>query len=95
MLHRQIIKYFLGVHVVEKNFEYVGIWWNSNDIEMYRIGTEVFALNGWNGDKYTECWKCSGIGNMDASVQRYEITPVYEEIEEDDYKLIGFEVREV
>ena len=29
------------------NFEYMGIWWNSSDIEMYRIGDKVFALSGW------------------------------------------------
>ena len=79
---------------MEKNFMCVGMWWNSNDIKMYRIGTEVFALNGWNGEKYTECWKCTGENNMDASKEVYEITPTYEEYDED-YILIGFNVREV
>lgn len=78
---------------MERNFEYMGMWWNSRDIEMYRIGKKVFALHGWNGEKYTECWECSGIGNTDASKEVYEITPIYEEVEEDNYDLIGFEVQ--
>ena len=57
----------------------IGQWWNAGarDIPLYRIGKEVFALDGWNGEKWTDCWTCSGEGYTKASERRYEVRPVY------------------
>lgn len=55
----------------------VGTWWNDRDIQLWKIGPDVYALDGWNGEAYLHCWKCTGKGLMDASEQEYEIRPVY------------------
>lgn len=58
----------------------IGQWWNAgaSDIPLYRIGNEVFALDGWNGEMWTDCWVCSGEHYTEASERRYEVRPVYQ-----------------
>ncbi len=72
------------------NFKSVGTWWNDRDIELVEINGTVYALNGWNGETYLNCWICSGEFNMDASEQEYEISPVYSN--DEDMEIIGYEV---
>ncbi len=57
--------------------EKIGTWWNSNSIELVRVDGEVYALNGWNSERYLDCWKCSGNFFMDASDERYTLRPIY------------------
>jgi hypothetical protein len=52
----------------------------------------VYALNGWNGEKFIHCWKCSGEFYHDASKEEYELTPIYKENEYDSYDIVGYEV---
>jgi DNA-binding Xre family transcriptional regulator len=77
-----------------KNFKNVGSWWNDKSIELVDIEGTVYALNGWNGEKYMNAWKCTGEDYMDASEEEYIITPVYsdEENEHGVYEIVGYEV---
>lgn len=54
----------------------VGRWWADREIELVEINREVYALYGWNGKKWTKCWKCTGEYFMDASEETYSVTPV-------------------
>lgn len=56
-----------------------GRWWNG-DQELIEKNGEVYALNGWNGESYTDSWKCVGEHHMEASQESYTITPIYDEI---------------
>jgi hypothetical protein len=57
--------------------EYIGSWRNGKDIPLVQLESGVYALYGWNGERYTECWKCTGEFLMDASKERYELKPIY------------------
>jgi len=77
-----------------KNFKNVGSWWSDRSIDLIETNSGVYALYGWNGEKYLDCWKCVDGDNMIASEERYVIAPVYsEELNEDDvYEIIGYKV---
>jgi hypothetical protein len=75
------------------NFKEVGTWWNDKSIELIEIDGSVYALNGWNGEEYTACFKVGGQFNMDIlSKEIYNIRPKYKKIAEDEYEIIGYEV---
>lgn len=75
------------------NFKNVGTWWNNRDIDLVEIEGAVYALHGWNGETYLHSWKCSGEFNTDASEEEYAITPIFKQIEEDEFEVVGYEVR--
>jgi hypothetical protein len=77
---------------MKKNFNNVVNWWNDKKIKLVNINGAVYALNGWNGERYYNCWKCTGEFLMDASKEKYVITPIYEEQTEDVFELIGYEI---
>jgi len=76
------------------NFKYAGRWRNNPDIDLVEIDGMVYALNGWNGKQYTDCWKCSGAENTEIPDERYVITPVYEEISISDVRIIAYQVKQ-
>jgi hypothetical protein len=78
-------------------FEHVGYWWNAAtfEIELMRIDGIVYALNGWNGEEFTECWVCTGENyHYVGENEKYTIRPVDKEIGEDEYEITGYDVRE-
>lgn len=72
----------------------IGNWWANKDIELVSIDGKVYALNGWNGDKYISCWECTGDHYLDFAEdgREYEIKPIYQEDENGDFEIIGYEV---
>ena len=74
-------RFEIGEYNEEKDrlpeLEPIGTWWNDNDIPLYTINGEVYALSGWNGTIYTDCWHCLGPNHIDADKARYTIRPVY------------------
>lgn len=60
----------------------VGRWWNNDNIELVEVKGTVYALDGWNGESYCRCWKCTGERNMDAEGS-FTLTPAYEEAGEE------------
>lgn len=69
-------------------FKHIGYWWNDRNIEVMEIDDTAYALNGWNGESYLNCWICSGEQYMDASEEEYRIKPIYN----DDMSIKGFEI---
>lgn len=74
-----------------KNFKTVGNWWADKEIELVEIDGKVYALNGWNGEKYIDCWEAIGEDHAEASEEKYEITPISEEVD-GDFETVGYEV---
>lgn len=74
------------------NFKHAGTWWTDKSIELVEIEGTVYALNGWNGEKYLNCWECIGEDNMEASKEEYVITPILKEIEEDEFEIVRYEI---
>lgn len=63
----------------------VGSWWNDRDIDIVEIDGGRYALNGWNGEKYTDCFKVIDRFTPDPDDDRvYEIAPVYDWSEYDE-----------
>lgn len=63
----------------------VGTWWNDKNIDLVEIDGRIFALYGWNGSKYCNCWECVG---LDAGDERYILTPQYD----DEFNVVNYDV---
>ena len=64
-------------------------WWNDDDIEIVEIDGTLYALDGWNGEKFLHCWKCLDKFTEDPEDSaEYQIRPVY-----DDENIVGYEIR--
>ena len=50
----------------------------NTDIEIIDINGTLYALNGWNGEKWLHCWKCIDRFTADPSSEEYEIAPIYD-----------------
>ena len=56
--------------------KYIDKWWSDQNIDLVEVNDTIYALNGWNGEKYTDCWKC--IDKFTAADDKtYTLTPVY------------------
>ncbi|OWT47724.1 MULTISPECIES: hypothetical protein [Bacillus] len=75
-------------------FEEVGRWCEDKNIKLVKISDEVFALNGWDGDSYTDSWKCIGELHMDASKERFDIIPRYFHVSSD-IVLLSYQVEKI
>lgn len=74
---------------MEKNFKSAGTWANDESLEIVEIDNTLYILDGWNGDKYCDCRVCIDRYTLSKEdTNKYSITPVYEEIEEDEYKIV-------
>lgn len=71
----------------------VGYWCQDQNIKLVKIGEDVFALHGWDGDSYNDSWKCTGDLYMNASKERYDITPRYLHVSAD-ITLTNYQVEE-
>ena len=69
-----------------------GKWWNGGTIDLVEIEGSVYALHGWNGEKYCDCWKACGEYLTDSSNEIFTLTPIYEIQEEEDFKIIGYDI---
>ena len=49
-----------------------------SDLDIVNIGGRLFVLDGWNGEKWTDCRECADRWNIDPSGTVYEIAPVYD-----------------
>lgn len=71
----------------------VGYLHNDNNIIIISDGKRYFALDGWNGLQYCDCWEVSdedGFDPIDGD-KKYYFGPIYLEKEEDEYELVGYE----
>lgn len=77
-----------------KTFINRGHWWNDSSIELVEIDGVVYALYGWNGEAYCDCWVCKGewLNEADDSAGAFVIRPIYEQTAEDEFEIVGYEV---
>lgn len=66
--------------------------WNNKEIEVVEIDGRWFALYGWNGEAYCDCWETDEHTFCLEDGKSYEIRPVYKEISEDEFEIIGYEI---
>ena len=74
------------------NFKNVGTWWNDKEIELVEIDGKVYALNGWNGEKFLDSWEVAKNDYTDIINDGIAIKPEYKEIEEDEFEIVGYTV---
>lgn len=68
--------------------------WFTGDIEVVEIEGRFIALDGWNGEEYLDCWEVEEIVRDTAygvKVDGLKVKPIYEEIEQDNFELTGYE----
>lgn len=79
----------------------IGSWWADKNIDVAEIDGELYALYGWNGEKWTKCWKCTdevinGVVFESADDSReYDVRPILAPIgdpEDDQWDYAGFEL---
>lgn len=59
--------------------------WNNKNIEVVKIDNCWYALDGWNGEKYTDCWRVDdNTFYIEEDNARYTAEPVYSPIAFDD-----------
>lgn len=76
------------------NFEYVGTLWNNSSIKIIEKESKKYALHGFNGEEYLECWEVADNKGFDkVSDTVYCIKPIYAEVEEDEFDIVDYEVR--
>ena len=73
--------------------------WNNKEIEVVEINGRWFALYGWNGEAYLDCWETDEHTFSKEDGKVYEIKPVYEGIGEPDedgdylqYDIVRYEI---
>lgn len=74
--------------------KHAGLWeggkWDPI-IELVEVDGSVFALDGWNGEKYTNCWKCVDEWTVDPEQPgRFATKPIYR-FQVDEIDLDGLE----
>lgn len=72
-------------------FEWVGFWSRNPDIEMIRKDGKIYALSGWNGEEYRNCWECIGARNLDIG-EKCTMRPICEETPDGDFETVDFEM---
>ncbi len=71
----------------------VGHLYGNNEIDIISDGKRYFALYGWNGSCYYDCWEVSDEEGHDPidTYEEYSFRPIYLEKAEDNYEIIGYE----
>ena len=65
----------------------IGTWWSDNNIELVKINGKIYALDGWNGEKYLHCWECIDRFTI-VDDKEYEIRPIYNSDGSFDFEVI-------
>ena len=72
----------------------LGIWAGHREIEIVEVEGRPIALSGWNGEQYLQCWEVeeiiSGTG-FGVKEDGLCVRPVYKQIDNDEWKIIGYE----
>lgn len=73
----------------------VGSWWNDSSIDLVKLSDgNTYALSGWNGEYFGECWRVSGEQQRASSAESYTLRPIYSDVmnENDGYDIIDYDV---
>lgn len=78
-----------------ENFKEVGNLWNNKNFTIISNGVKFYVLNEncWNGESYSDCWEVAdGKGLTKVGETTYTITPVYKEINEDEFEIVDYKI---
>ena len=73
----EVYSYELKRDYEHPTFKHVGWWMDDGNSEIIRIEGKYYVLNGWNGEKYCNCWECLTKTKMADPDKEYTLTPVY------------------
>lgn len=76
-----------------KTFKFIDYWnyyTGVDRVEMVEIDGTVYALSGWGGEAYEDCWEC--LDAFTIGEENICIRPIWEEVDEDDFELAGYEI---
>ena len=80
-------------------FKLVGRLWNNNSIVIIEQNGRKYALNGYNGEEYLDCWEVADNKGFDKIGDKvYCIKPIYAKVEENEaeeyeFDIVDYEVR--
>ena len=77
--------------------KYLGRFWNSNEIEVYEIEGRKIALDGWNGEKYYDCFELSdNLVDVISGDKKIVVEPIYEMVDEEteSFEITDYEIKE-
>ena len=60
VVEKKILDYEAKNKPDTKKFQEVGWWYKDNTIKLVKIDGIVYALNGFDGNVYADCWVCEG-----------------------------------
>lgn len=64
-----------------------------NGVNILEKDGVYYALNGWNGEKYYNCYKVDKFGYaLDEEKNDYIITPIYQITENDEFILVDYNI---
>lgn len=63
-------------------------FWNDKDLSVYEIDGVKIVLNGWNGDKWTNCFELAE-NETDIIKEGIEVRPEYKELKNGNFELIN------
>lgn len=72
--------------------------WNNNNIEVVKIDNCWYALDGWNGEKFTDCWETDENTISIDNDTIYEAIPLYSYVDNEEpceWEIIGYDIRRV
>lgn len=66
--------------------------WNDQTIPTVKLDGQWFALYGWNGESYGQCWELAdpqGYDQIDPDTE-YNIFPVRQQTAPDEFEIVGY-----
>lgn len=78
-----------------ERFKEVGNLWNNKNFTIISNGIKFYVLNEnyWNGESYSDCWEVADNKGLEKIGETtYTITPVYKEINEDEFEIVDYTI---
>lgn len=60
-----------------KNYTELGKF-NGSDLDLIELDGVLIVLDGWNGEKFTECSICKDVYSVDVKEQDFTLVPIYD-----------------
>ena len=64
--------------------------WSDKSIEVVEIDGRWFAVYGWNGEMYYDCWETDENTFSLEDSKTYTIKPICTEVYEDEFEIVGY-----
>lgn len=70
----------------------VGRFWNDKEIPIIEYDKKMYALYGWDGEKYRECWRVLDVHGLKNAKDRkkYTFREALKMIDDCEYETLGY-----